>query len=158
MYRMPIIVKKIGLKDLFICYICATLLNVAAERMNLHKPPQLIYSSRVRWFNRPVRDELEFWLINNFITMCNLSSMFVSPVCLCLPPPAPSHMSEYNSIQPLLSRSNYMGQNVTHPPTHGHSKGRKNIYRYNAQYILWINLNLNWQNRRNMLSCVYLKV
>ena len=68
MYRMLIIVKKIGLKDWFICYICAT----GGGGVKLYwilqqKPPQLIYSSRVWWFNRPMRDELEFWLKNNFI-------------------------------------------------------------------------------------------
>ena len=50
--------------------------------------------------------------------MCNISSMCVSPVCLCLPPPAPSHMSEYNFIQPLLSRSTIWDRaSQTHSPT-----------------------------------------
>ena len=138
MYRMLIIGKKIGLKDWFICYNCATGGGGGKLYWILQqKPPQLIYSSRVLWFNRPMRDELEFWLKNNFIlppspslhppSTLDLTALFTIylfsyrpdfgyQICcepLCPPPP----MSEYDWIWPLFSRNQLLRINESLSPT-----------------------------------------
>ena len=129
MYRMVIIVKKIGLKDWFICYICAT---GGGGGLNFTE-----YCSR----NHPSLytrvESCDFTVLNNFIlppspslhppSTLDLTALFTIylfsyrpdfgyQICcepLCPPPP----MSEYDWIWPLFSRNQLLRINESLSPT-----------------------------------------
>ena len=164
MYRMLIIVKKIGLKDWFICYICAT----GGGGVKLYwilqqKPPQLIYSSRVWWFNRPMRDELEFWLKNNFIlppspslhppSTLDLTALFTIYLFsyrpdfgyqICCEPlrPPPPHVRVWLDLTALFTKSVTKDQwiFVAHPPPASRPPPCQSLYTYCYLFLLVLSL------------------